>query len=98
MSGPVEGGTTGRFGSVWQTNSSRIQVGEKGNMPKIGIIYGMENTSAAALVDRINSKGIQDLVAEHIRVGRVKMAQPYRYRVIIDRISRARAFYQALHK
>ena len=46
----------------------------KANMPKIGIIYGMENTFPSALVDRINSKGIPDVVAEHIRTGGVKMA------------------------
>lgn len=67
-------------------------------MPKIGIIYGMENTFPSALVDRINSKGIPDLVAEHIRIGGVKMAEPSGYRVIIDRISHDIEFYRAYLK
>jgi glutathione synthase/RimK-type ligase-like ATP-grasp enzyme len=67
-------------------------------MPKIGIIYGMENTFPSALVDRINSKGIPDLVAEHIRIGGVKMAEPSGYKVIIDRISHDIEFYRAYLK
>src|SRR4051794_41313971 len=67
-------------------------------MPKIGIIYGMENTFPSALVDRINSKGIPDLTAEHIRIGGVKMAEPSGYRVIIDRISHDIEFYRAYLK
>ena len=56
-------------------------------MKKIGIIYGMENTFPNALVDRINSKKVPDIEAEHIRIGCIKMAEPSGYRVIIDRIS-----------
>jgi len=67
-------------------------------MPKIGIIYGMENTFPSALVDRINGKGIPDLVAEHIRIGGVKMADPSGYEVIIDRISHDIEFYRAYLK
>src|SRR5947209_19421800 len=67
-------------------------------MPKIGVIYGMENSFPSALVDRINSKGIPDLVAEHIRIGGVKMAEPSGYRVIIDRISHDIEFYRAYLK
>ena len=67
-------------------------------MPKIGIIYGMENTFPAALVDRINSKNIPDVTAEHIHIGGVKMAEPSGYRVIIDRISHDIEFYRAYLK
>jgi glutathione synthase/RimK-type ligase-like ATP-grasp enzyme len=67
-------------------------------MPKIGIIYGMENSFPTALVDRINSKGVEDVVAEHIRIGGVKMADPSGYRVIIDRISHDIEFYRAYLK
>jgi glutathione synthase/RimK-type ligase-like ATP-grasp enzyme len=67
-------------------------------MPKIGIIYGMENTFPAALVERINSKSIPDVTAEHIRIGGVKMADPSGYRVIIDRISQDIEFYRAYLK
>ncbi len=67
-------------------------------MPKIGILYGMENTFPSALVERINSKNIPDVVAEHIRLGGVKMAEPAGYRVIIDRISHDIEFYRAYLK
>ncbi len=67
-------------------------------MRKIGIIYGMENTFPTALVDRINSKNVRGVTAEHIRIGGVKMAEPTGYRVIIDRISHDIEFYRAYLK
>ncbi|MBV9611984.1 MAG: hypothetical protein JO091_05905 [Acidobacteriaceae bacterium] len=67
-------------------------------MPKIGIIYGMENTFPPALVDRINSKKVRDVTAEHVRVGGVKMSEPSGYRVIVDRISQDIEFYRAYLK
>ncbi len=67
-------------------------------MRKIGVLYGMENTFPAALVDRINRQGIAGLSAEHIRIGAIKMAEPGGYRVIIDRISQDIEFYRAYVK
>jgi glutathione synthase/RimK-type ligase-like ATP-grasp enzyme len=67
-------------------------------MKKIGIIYGMENSFPAALVDHINARKIDDVTAEHIRLGGVKMAEPSGYRVIVDRISQDVPFYRAYLK
>lgn len=67
-------------------------------MRKIGIIYGMENTFPAALVEHINGKNVPGVRAEHIRIGGVKMAEPSGYRVIIDRISQDIEFYRAYLK
>ncbi len=67
-------------------------------MPKIGILYGMENTFPSALVDRINSKKVPDVTAEHIRIGGIKMADPSGYSVIVDRISHDIEFYRAYLK
>jgi hypothetical protein len=67
-------------------------------MRKIGIIYGMENTFPPALVDRINQWQIEDVVAEHIKIGAVGMAQPSGYHVIIDRISHDIPFFRAYLK
>ncbi len=67
-------------------------------MRKIGIIYGMENTFPSALVDRINSKNMAGVQAEHVRIGGIKMAEPSGYRVIIDRISQDMEFYRAYLK
>jgi len=67
-------------------------------MAKIGVIYGMENTFPVALVERINAKKIPGVLAEHIRIGGVKMAEPSGYRVIVDRISHDIEFYRAYLK
>lgn len=67
-------------------------------MPKVGILYGMENTFPSAVVERINSKNISGVTAEHIRIGGIKMAEPSGYRVIIDRISHDIEFYRAYLK
>src|SRR5438477_11788130 len=67
-------------------------------MNKIGIIYGMENTFPGALVERINSRKLDDIQAESILIGGIKMAQPSGYRVIIDRISHDIPFYRAYLK
>src|SRR5437763_672157 len=67
-------------------------------MNKIGIIYGMENTFPGALVERINSRKHEDIQAESILIGGIKMAQPSGYRVIVDRISHDIPFYRAYLK
>jgi hypothetical protein len=67
-------------------------------MRKIGIIYGMENTFPGALVDRINSWHIEDVAAEHVHIGAVKMAEWSGYKVIVDRISHDVPFYRAYLK
>src|SRR2546425_13345651 len=65
---------------------------------KIGIIFGMENTFPPALVERINSMKVDDVTAEFVKLGGVKMAAPSGYRVIIDRISQDIPFYRAFLK
>jgi hypothetical protein len=73
-------------------------------MKKIGVLYGMENTFPAALVDRINllerinSRNGDGVTAEHLRTGGVKMAEPCGYDVIIDRISHDIPFYRSYLK
>src|SRR6476469_10273628 len=67
-------------------------------MPKIGIIYGTENTFPGALVDYSNGKRVAGVVAEHVKIGSVRMAEPSGYRVILDRISHDIEFYQAYLK
>jgi glutathione synthase/RimK-type ligase-like ATP-grasp enzyme len=67
-------------------------------MQKIGVLYGMENTFPTALVDRINSKGARNVVAEHMKIGAVRMAEPCPYQVIVDRVSHDIEFYRAYLK
>ena len=67
-------------------------------MRKVGLLYGMEQTFPPALVDRINSLAVEDVRAEHIKIGAVSLAQPSGYRVIVDRISHDISFYRAYLK
>jgi glutathione synthase/RimK-type ligase-like ATP-grasp enzyme len=65
--------------------------------PKIGILFGMENTFPPALVERINSMNA-GVTAEFVKVGGVRMAGATGYRLIVDRISQDIPFYRAFLK
>jgi len=67
-------------------------------MNRIAVLHGMENTFPEALVERINSLGADGVVAEQLKTGGVKMAEPTGYTVIIDRISQDIPFYRAYLK
>ena len=67
-------------------------------MHRIGIIYGMEETFPPAFVERVNRLGVSGVSAEAVRIGGVRMDEPYRYRVIVDRISHDIPFYRAYLK
>ena len=64
-------------------------------MKRIGVLFGMENTFPGALVDRINAFKMPEVTAEFVELGGVKMAEPSRYAVIVDRISHDVPFYRA---
>jgi hypothetical protein len=65
---------------------------------RIGIVFGMEQSFPPALVERINQTNAADVTAEFVSVGAVRMDEPARYRVIIDRISHDIPFYRAYLK
>jgi glutathione synthase/RimK-type ligase-like ATP-grasp enzyme len=67
-------------------------------MHRVGIVFGMEESFPPALVERINSQKLPDIVAEAITIGGVRMDEPYRYKVIVDRISHDIPFYRAYLK
>jgi hypothetical protein len=64
----------------------------------VGVLFGQENSFPQALVDRINATGAPDVSAELARVDGVKMDEPSRYAVIVDRISHDVPFYRAFLK
>jgi hypothetical protein len=64
-------------------------------MPKIGILFGMENTFPGALVERINGMEVPGVTAEFVQTGAAPMAEPCGYDVVIDRISHDIPFYRA---
>jgi hypothetical protein len=67
-------------------------------MKTIGVLYGMEQTFPPAVVERINNMNIPDVRAEAVSIGAIRMDEPQRYRVIIDRISHDIPFYRAFVK
>ncbi|MGC4056335.1 MAG: hypothetical protein QM757_46645 [Paludibaculum sp.] len=48
-------------------------------MKKIGLLYGMENTFPMALVDRINARQVDGVVAESLMTGAFRMDRPTGY-------------------
>jgi glutathione synthase/RimK-type ligase-like ATP-grasp enzyme len=58
----------------------------------------MESTFPPAVVDKINSYGDPEILAELAQIGEVRMAEPSAYDVIIDRISHDIAFYRGYLK
>ena len=38
-------------------------------MKKIGILFGMENTFPPAVVEKINSLGVEGVTAEFVKIG-----------------------------
>jgi hypothetical protein len=67
-------------------------------MKKIGILFGQERSFPMAFIERINSKGVKDVVAEPVRIDKVVQGEPSGYDVIVDRISQDVPFYRAFLK
>ncbi len=63
-------------------------------MKKIGILHGKERSFPDAFVSRINSKNLQDIVAEPVRIDKAMQGVHSGYSVIIDRISQDVPFYR----
>ena len=67
-------------------------------LDRVGIIFGMEESFPPALVDRINNLGVTGITAEFVSIGAVRIDEPARYKVIVDRISHDIPFYRAYLK
>jgi glutathione synthase/RimK-type ligase-like ATP-grasp enzyme len=64
-------------------------------MKTIGLLFGMETTFPGALAERINAMDVPDVHAEFVEIGGVRMDEPARYAVVVDRISHDIPFYRA---
>jgi glutathione synthase/RimK-type ligase-like ATP-grasp enzyme len=64
---------------------------------KVGILFGMENTFPPALVQKINAMA-KGVTAEFVSIGGIRMDEPRKYDVILDRISQDIPFYRAYLK
>lgn len=67
-------------------------------MKKIGILYGQERSFPMAFIERVNSKGIEGITAEPVRIDKVEQGESSGYAVIVDRISQDVPFYRTYLK
>lgn len=67
-------------------------------MKKIGVLFGKERSFPYGVIERINSKQIDGVVAEPVSINKVMQGEPTDYAVIIDRISQDVPFYRAYLK
>lgn len=63
-------------------------------MKKIGILFGQERSFPMAFIERVNSKGIENISAEPVRIDKAPQGAKTEYAVIIDRISQDVPFYR----
>src|ERR1700759_3716814 len=67
-------------------------------MKKIGVLYGKERSFPMAFIEKVNSRNIDGITAEPVRIEKVMQGEPSGYDVIIDRISQDVPFYRAFLK
>lgn len=67
-------------------------------MKKIGVLFGKERSFPMAFVERVNSKNLNGIAAEPVRIDKVIQGASDDYAVIIDRISQDVPFYRAYLK
>src|SRR5690242_12011629 len=67
-------------------------------MKKIGILFGKERSFPTAFIERVNSKQVDDVMAEPVLINKVVQGAADDYAVIIDRISQDVPFYRAFLK
>jgi glutathione synthase/RimK-type ligase-like ATP-grasp enzyme len=63
-------------------------------MKKIGVLFGQERSFPMAFIEKINSKGIEDIQAEPVRIDKAMQGEESGYAVIFDRISQDVPFYR----
>ena len=56
-------------------------------MKRVGILTGREQSFPESIIKSINERGGGDVMAEMMTVGGIRLDEPKRYDVIIDRIS-----------
>lgn len=67
-------------------------------MKRVGILVGREVTFPESIINSINEKSGGKVVAEMITIGGIRMDEPKKYDVIIDRISHEVPYYRATLK
>jgi hypothetical protein len=67
-------------------------------MKKVGILVGREVTFPENIIKAINEKGKGKITAEMVKIGGIKMDDPKKYDLVIDRISHEVPYYRAALK
>jgi glutathione synthase/RimK-type ligase-like ATP-grasp enzyme len=67
-------------------------------MKKIGVLFGQERSFPMAFIERVNSKNVEGVIAEPVRIDKVVQGGSDEYAVIVDRISQDVPFYRAFLK
>ena len=67
-------------------------------MKKIGVLFGKERSFPEAFIARVNSKNVEGIMAEPVRIDKVMQGESSGYAVIFDRISQDVPFYRAFLK
>lgn len=67
-------------------------------MKKIGVLFGKERSFPMGLIERINSKKVDGIWAEPVRIDKVVQGEDCGYAVIFDRISQDVPFYRGFLK
>src|SRR5262245_45151388 len=67
-------------------------------MKRVGILAGREQTFPESIIKSINEVGGGKVEAEMIQVGGIRLDEPKRYDLIIDRISHEVPYYRAMLK
>ncbi|HQZ96632.1 MAG TPA: hypothetical protein PLP21_09955 [Pyrinomonadaceae bacterium] len=67
-------------------------------MKRVGILVGREQTFPESIIKSINEKSDGKVVAEMITIGGIRMDEPKKYDIIIDRISHEVPYYRATLK
>jgi hypothetical protein len=67
-------------------------------MKKVGILVGREVTFPESIINSINEKGKGEVTAEMMVVGGIRLDEPKRWDVVIDRISHEVPYYRATLK
>jgi hypothetical protein len=67
-------------------------------MKRVGILAGREVTFPESIIRSINENSGGDVIAEMITVGGIRLDEPKRYDVVIDRISHEVPYYRAMLK
>ncbi|MEJ7624480.1 MAG: hypothetical protein WKF34_10860 [Pyrinomonadaceae bacterium] len=67
-------------------------------MKRVGILVGREVTFPEAMIESINGRGGGEVTAEMVTIGGIRLDEPKRYDVVIDRISHEVPYYRATLK